>query len=70
MRHMSPDQFATIQRELDYSDRELADALGLAGRGYQRVRGIKEGRIEVTGVMALAMLALQAGIRPPWWHHD
>lgn len=65
---MSAEEFRQIQRRLRLADRALADNLGLSPRnGDVTIRRIKNGDIPVSGPICTAMLAFEAGFRPPWW---
>lgn len=58
-RKMTASQFASIQRRLGLSDRQLAEALGFSAKnGPTRIRLIKRGQYQCSEVAAEKLISL------------
>ena len=65
---MHPEEFSDIQYELDLTDRQLSDALGLSeDSGPRMIRRMKVGEVAISGPVANCMFAFQDGYRPDAW---
>ena len=59
---MSPVRFSAIRRKLDLSQAALAAKLHLGSAGGRTIRRWESGEAPIFGPVAVAMLAIEAGI--------
>lgn len=67
---LSAGQFEKIRLQLGLADEELSHVLGLSANGPVAIRQMRSGKRDVSGPIAVALLAFVAGFRPPWWPVD